>query len=63
MCLYLRDLSPFRRFEVNERNTIEIRREGRNNEIESVQKIDFGEIIQEEAYCWLGSNWQSISMI
>jgi len=63
MCLYLRDLSPFRRFEVNQRNRIEIRREGWNNEIESAQKIDFGEIIQEEDYCWLGSNWQSISMI
>lgn len=63
MCLYLRDLSPFRRFEVNERNKIEIRREGWNNEIEPAQKIDFGEIIQEEDYCWLGSNWQSISMI
>jgi len=61
--LYLRDLSPFRRFEVNQRNRIEIRREGWNNEIESAQKIDFGEIIQEEDYCWLGSNWQSISMI
>ena len=63
MCLYLRDLSPHRRFEVNERNKIEIRREGWNNEIESAEKIDFAEIIQEEDYCWLGSNWQSISMI
>ncbi len=63
MCLYLRDLSPNRRFEVNERNKIEIRREGLFNETEITQKIDFTEIIQEEDYCWLGSNWQSITMI
>jgi hypothetical protein len=45
MCLYLRDLSPNRRFEVNERNKIEIRREGLFNETEITQKIDFTEII------------------
>jgi hypothetical protein len=45
MSLYLRDLSPLRRFEVNERNKIEIRREGFNNEIEFAEKIDFTEII------------------
>ena len=35
MVLYLRDLSPHRRFEVNEKIKIEIKREGLfNNEIE-----------------------------
>jgi hypothetical protein len=34
MVLYLRDLSPHRKFEINEKNKIEIKREGLNNELE-----------------------------